>query len=366
MATAETATGQGAGGLKGFIARAMAREGVAHLIRAAKRFSMRLGSEFAAAITYFSFLALVPILMLSFSVAGYVLTSRPDLLQELRNGIANQIPGKSLADLINNVLNEAIGARLSVGLIGLLTALYTGIGWMGNLRAAVQAQWRVNFDTDQEIAKEKIWVTWGKNLLALVGLGLAILVSMVLSTAGANLVDPILGWLGLQDVTILKPVLTVLPILLAMAADVLIFTWVFRMLAPSDQLAPRRALLRGAVIAAVSFEILKMALNIFMPMMTKSPSAAIFGPVIGLLLFMNLTATMVLFVAAWIATAPGGPNDRVHLQKAEPGPEPAPVNSGDPGAPAEVASDGVGGPKLWSLLGVGMLVGWSAARRRRR
>ena len=36
---------------------------VAHIIRAVDRFNDRLGSQFGAAITYFSFLSLIPILM---------------------------------------------------------------------------------------------------------------------------------------------------------------------------------------------------------------------------------------------------------------------------------------------------------------
>ena len=64
-----------------WVERAKKRPWVAHLLRAVERFNTRLGSEFGAAITYFSVLALVPILMLAFSITGFVLTSvRPDLL----------------------------------------------------------------------------------------------------------------------------------------------------------------------------------------------------------------------------------------------------------------------------------------------
>lgn len=38
---------------------------VAHIIRAAERFNDRLGNQFGAAITYFSFLSMIPILMVS-------------------------------------------------------------------------------------------------------------------------------------------------------------------------------------------------------------------------------------------------------------------------------------------------------------
>ena len=43
---------------------------IAHLIRAAERFNDRLGNQFGAAITYFSFLSMIPILMVSFAAAG--------------------------------------------------------------------------------------------------------------------------------------------------------------------------------------------------------------------------------------------------------------------------------------------------------
>ena len=53
---------------------------IAHLLRAAERFNDRLGNQFGAAITYFSFLSMIPILMLSFAAAGFVLVSHPTLL----------------------------------------------------------------------------------------------------------------------------------------------------------------------------------------------------------------------------------------------------------------------------------------------
>ena len=57
---------------------------VAHFIRALERFNDRLGSQFGAAITYFSFLSLIPILMVSFAAVGFVLASNPDLLTDMR------------------------------------------------------------------------------------------------------------------------------------------------------------------------------------------------------------------------------------------------------------------------------------------
>ena len=68
--------------------RVMAWPWVAHLLRAIDRFSSRLGNQFAAAITYFSVLAIVPVLMIAFSILGLTIeVLRPDLAETLLEAI---------------------------------------------------------------------------------------------------------------------------------------------------------------------------------------------------------------------------------------------------------------------------------------
>ena len=55
----------------------MRRQSVRHLVAAWKRMSATNGNQYAAAITYFSFLALFPLLLLAVSIAGFVLHSHP-------------------------------------------------------------------------------------------------------------------------------------------------------------------------------------------------------------------------------------------------------------------------------------------------
>ncbi|MCF3826636.1 inner membrane protein YhjD, partial [Salmonella enterica subsp. enterica serovar Weltevreden] len=56
---------------------------VAHLIRATERFNARLGNQFGAAITYFSFLSMIPIMMVYFAAAGFILASHHNLLEDI-------------------------------------------------------------------------------------------------------------------------------------------------------------------------------------------------------------------------------------------------------------------------------------------
>ena len=86
---------------------------IAHMIRAIQRYLSRLGSQFAAATAYFSVLAVVPVLMMAFSVTGLVLTVvRPGLLGEVTDVVADVLgkaepaTQKQILDLVNHALSS--------------------------------------------------------------------------------------------------------------------------------------------------------------------------------------------------------------------------------------------------------------------
>ncbi len=330
--------------------RIASQKSIKHLIRAIGRYAERLGSQFAGAMTYFSFLSLVPILMIGFAVGGIVLGNNQELLTRLEDQVAEVLPA-DLAEPITALIDSVVANPLGVGIIGLLIALYSGVGWMGNLRKATRAIWRPDFDERENT--DNIAVATAKDLGALAGLGIAVVVSLGLSTFASKYATQFLQWLGLGDQPWLGPVVTVMTLVIAMAADVLIFLWIYTVLPGRDLRSPRKARVRGSIVAAIGFEILKYALVVLVPgIATTSRTAAIFGPVIALLFFFNLVAQLVLFVAAWIATADGGPE-----VDQEPLPE-------VPEATVIVRKDS-SPTKAAALVGVGAAVGWGAARRRR-
>ena len=53
-----------------------------HLVRAAARYTERHGNDYGAAVTYFSVLSLVPITMIAFAAAGFVLGARPGAVDQ--------------------------------------------------------------------------------------------------------------------------------------------------------------------------------------------------------------------------------------------------------------------------------------------
>lgn len=273
---------------------------VAHLLRAAERFNDRMGSQFGAAITYFSFLSLIPVLMVSFAAAGFVLASNPELLAGLINKIVTNVSDPDLAKTLENTVNTAIRQRTTVGLTGLLVALYSGISWMGNLREAVRAQIRDVWERNPA-DQEKIYFKYLKDLISLTGLILALLFTVALTSVAGSAQQAIVHALDLENIEWLRPAMTSIALAVSITANYFMFLWIFWVL---PQHRPNiKALLKGTLLAAIGFEIIKFIMTITLPQLAKSPSGAAFGSIIGLLAFFYFFARLTLFCAAWIATA---------------------------------------------------------------
>lgn len=265
-----------------------------HVLRANEAFSERYGNHYAAAITYFSVLSLFPLLMVGFSIAGFVLAGNETALNELSNGIRRAAP-PGLGAFFNDIVNIALGARGTTGILGLLLALYSGLGWMTNLRDALTAQW------GQERKKRPMIATTLKDLAALAGLGLALAVSFGLTAVGGGAGNLLLRLAGLQDEGWAVLLLRIATLVLALVANMLVFLWVLSGL-PRERVSVHSAV-KGAVIAALGFEVLKRAASIYLASVTASPENVLFGPIIGLLIFANLVSRFLLYVTAWTATA---------------------------------------------------------------
>jgi len=265
-----------------------------HLVLAGRRYQDNRGDHYAAAITYFSVLALVPMLMIAFAVVGFVLAARESLLDRLKAEIAASVPG-SLGETIIQAVDEAIDSRTVIGVIGLLVAAYSGLGWMGNLREAMTAQW------SQPRRRTSFVRTKAGDALALVGLALALLLSFALTAAGSAFATDLLELVGLDEQLWAQVLLVALSVVLALAGNWLVFLWVLARL-PREPVSMRDAA-RGALAGAIGFEVLKQAGTWYLRLLGDSPVAAVFGPVLGLLLFLFFASRLLLFVTAWAATA---------------------------------------------------------------
>lgn len=314
-----------------------------HLVRAGDAFTARHGNHYAAAITYFSVLSLFPLLMVAFSVAGFVLAGNAALMNELKDGIVTSAP-EGLREFLDQIVESVTQARAGLGVIGLLGALYSGLGWMGNLRDALTAQWA------QDPAKMPFLSTKIRDLLSLVGLGTALVLSFGLTAVGGTAGAWLLGLVGLDEYVWAQYALRAATIVLSLTANILVFTWVISQL-PRDKVNPRSAV-KGAVLAALGFELLKNVGSFYLASVTSSPSGALFGPIIGLLVFANLVSRFLLFVTAWTATAR---ENEVRVID----PPPATIVR-----PSVTVRRGPGMGTAAGAFGAGALLGWLGRKRR--
>jgi membrane protein len=288
--------------VKDWIERVKNKPWVAHLLRAVERFLARLGTQFGAAITYFSVLALIPILLFAFAVLGFILTVlRPDLITTTVNTFSAALGTLDAAtrDQLVAEATRTLGNWRGAGIVGLLVAIYTGAGWMGNLKNAVRAQSRVDFDIAEEQGNPvKIIVV---NLVTLLGLILLIAITFGLASVSTALADNIVGWLGLTEIGWLGPLLRVVPIVFSVGAGWVLFMYLFAVL--PEERGPWPVVRRGALLGAIGLGVLQYSTGLLFTLFGQNRAASIFGPVIVLMLFFNLFAQLILFVAAWIATA---------------------------------------------------------------
>jgi membrane protein len=273
-----------------------------HIVRAVDRYIEHSGYQYVASISYFSLLSLVPMLMVSFSTAGFVLAGHPELLDRLRDGITDAVPG-SLGKNVGELLDNLIQQRTKVGLLGLLVGLYSGWNWMNALRDSLTAMW------DQKRVDQPLWRTIFKDLLALVSLAAALLVSFTFTAIGGALGSYLLRLAHVDDESWTHTAVSLGSVPLALLADWLVFLWVLAKL-PREAVGTRSAV-RGAVAAAVGFELLKQAGSVYIGLIGNSPTGAAFGSVIGLLVFISLVSRLLVFITAWTSTARDTPGRAV-------------------------------------------------------
>lgn len=274
---------------------AISQPGPAHLMRAVKRFGERLGNQFGAAITYFLVLAVMPIAMFTFASLGFVLdVAKPELLPVVVEQIEKQVGGNSS---LTDQLESFLTSWQSVGIIAILSALYTGQGFIGNLGAAVRAQLHADFDDvieDKSFIKKVL-----NNVVTLLGLIIGLLLTVALTVVGTGLGSVITDMLDLGGFASL--VLRVVPFIITLGAAWLIFMFLFTML--PDHPVGKRAKIRGSLLGAVAFTVLINLATVLVDIFSGNKAAGVFGSIIAIMLTMNIFARIILFVAAWIGTA---------------------------------------------------------------
>ncbi|WP_406152394.1 YihY/virulence factor BrkB family protein [Streptomyces anulatus] len=260
-----------------------------HVWRSYERLDRVHWARLAAAITFISFLALFPLIAVGAAVAAALLSD--EQVDTIKDKLADQVPG--ISDQLG--IDGLIANAGTVGLVAGALLLFTGVGWVGSMRECLRAVWELDDVQEANPVVAKV-----KDAVLLVGLGGAALATLAVSTIGSTAVGRTADLIGIPEDGAGGILLRVAALAVAVVADFLLLLYLLTLLPGVEP--PRRRLVVAALLGAVGFELLKLLLGSYMREVAGKSMYGAFGVPIALLLWINFTAKLLLFCAAWTAT----------------------------------------------------------------
>jgi membrane protein len=264
---------------------------VDHLVRMQEHYGQVKAGQQAGAVTYFAFLSFFPILALAFFVVGWISRVYSDARHQLTQVLNSVMPGLIGHKPGQLKLDQIEQAASTLGIVGAIVLLYSGLGWLSAMRDALITVLETPPKQQPGFVSGKL-----RDLVTLVLIGVVTLVTVVLG----------------------------------FAANMLLFFMMFTLLA--EPRAPRSALWQGAAVGATAFEVLKQLSGLLLRIIQGNPATQAFGIALIVLVWINYFSRVVLYAAAFAHTAPSARA----LRESEPA---APVQ-GPPSPPVRAEAQG--------------------------
>ena len=242
-----------------------------------KKFGDDNGGSLAALLTYYGFLSVFPLLLVTVTILGVVAGSHPALEHTILKSALSEFPviGNQLGDNIK-ALHRDSPVALTVGLLGLI---WGATGICQNAQYAMAQVWNI-----PKISRPGFLPRLGRSALLLVVGAVFIVKSSYLSGLAT--------FSGAQG-----PALRVLGALLSAVVDLALFVFVYRILTPKS--VAWRTLVPGSVVAGILWAVLQIGGVFLMDHELKNMSQVygFFAIVLGVLWWIYLAAQLVVYCA---------------------------------------------------------------------
>jgi membrane protein len=240
-----------------------------------KRFDENQGSQLGALIAYYGFFSLFPLLLVFVTLLGFVLEGSPSTRESVLHSTLSQFPviGTQLQSNVHSLKGSVVA--LVIGLVG---ALLAGLGITGATQNAFNKVWEI---PPRRQLGFLAWRIRGLGLLGVLG------TLSILSTVAAGYVTSQTA--GLVGVLV--------GVLVAFAANLLLFFTVFRMLTAEE--VNTRDLLPGVILAAVLWQGLQHVGGLYVDHVVRhaKETSGLFAFVLGLLSWLYLGAQVTVLAA---------------------------------------------------------------------
>lgn len=273
-------------------------------LRAWKRYDDLRGNRLAGAVSFYGFVSLFPLLLLS-AVAA-TLVAGPSGVAVVQEIVDENLPGLGI-DV--STFYDRAG---TLGLIGLATLVFTGLGWVDACRAAVRSMWGLDDQPGNLVARKAV------DFVALIGLGVLIVVSWGASVLLGELAQTVLDELGLEG-WLSRAALWLSGSVLSIGASALMFAYLLTGL-PRIKV-PVKELALTAIVGAVAFEVLKQFLVSYVAGPASRSAFAAFATPLALLAWIYLVTRLLMYLAALSAESAVEASGATAEDAGEPGAE---------------------------------------------
>ncbi|MBS1675359.1 MAG: YihY/virulence factor BrkB family protein [Actinobacteria bacterium] len=266
-------------------------------------YSEKHGPALADGITYRALFSVFAAVLLGFSLAALWLAGDARAMAALVAAVDAVVPG-----LIGDeglVRPDAITVPAGLTLAGafsLIGLIGAALGAIGSLRIALRT-------LAGKIVDDVLWI-WVilRNLALAAGIGVAFALSAAATIAGSFGVDWLASWLGAQHSTTTAIAERILALLIVFGLDTALVAGLFAVL--SGVRAPRGTLWAGSALGGLGLLALQQLSAVVVGGATANPLLASFAALVALLLWLNLSAQVVLIASAWIITGVEDAEDR--------------------------------------------------------
>jgi len=276
-------------------------------VRTWRHFLQHNGFLLAAGISYQGLFAFFAAIYVAFAIVGLWLGGSPDAVRGLVDVLNGYVPhliavgheaGLLTLEQVEQIVGASSGVLAATGVVALVTAAWTAIGFVTFARRAVRDIFGLPYDPRSYVLLK------ARDLVASVAFGAAIVVGSVLITGGTYFLTAVFRLIGWStDSTLFAVAVGAASVIVSLAVNTGAVAALFWFLTGTTR--RWRTIRRGSLVGGVGITALQLAAGLLLVYTPSNPLLATFAIFIGLMLWFRLMGIVLLVAAAWIAVTAG-------------------------------------------------------------
>ena len=254
-----------------------------HFSRAILRYDDVNGGRLAAAIAYYGFFAVFALLLIGYSIFGILLNNNDELFDIVREFLAQNLPFLDTQQILDS--------GRTVGVVGIIGLIWTGLGWIEAIRSSQRAIWRIDEHPGYIGVRQLV------DLAVLLG----ILTLLGLSVGAINLLEQLLAWLSDGHAGWL---LTLMSWIATISINMLLAAALLAAV-PRLRMTVRR-MVPPVLQVGIGITLLNTVGKYAIGIVERNPAYGLVASAVGVLFYLYVFNQVLLFGAAWAATSPHG------------------------------------------------------------